>query len=581
VWRSIRVKLVLVYLLLILFALQLVGAYFVRTLNASLLRGETTSIEHQAQLLATLVAPSVASSVNPGTQDLSSLLSSFPQPLSGVVYILNDKGVVEATSAGAALVGQKRIDSIATQALVGKTKSVGVRLDPQSGNHVLAVAMPITYQHKFVGIVEDVVPIQNTYATVKQVTTIFYTTSAIVLIITVLLSIILSQAISRPVIEVTKQARGMADGDFSHRVEVRNQDELGDLGRAVNDLADHLEAALSENLRERERLHAVITYMGDGVITFDDIGVPVFANGAAYRLLPGGEAALAQAAQLLDVKKRIAAGREENFVHSLEDKLLHIHLTAIRRQGVINGYVAVIRDVTEQERLNEARRDFVANVSHELRTPLTSIKSYLEALEDGGLDEETKQSFLKVCAQETDRMVRITQDLLHLSGLEQRQSIFVERKIYVRDWLKDAVQRFQLPAKDQHVDMELECEGEPVIAGDRDLLDRLLDNLLSNALKYTPANGKITVFARTLEQEVEVLVHDTGMGIPETDLAHVFQRFYRVDKARSRRRGGTGLGLAIAREITERHHGDIRIESQLNEGTTVIVRLPRREEENQ
>jgi two-component system, OmpR family, sensor histidine kinase VicK len=567
-------------LLLILFALQLVGAYFVRTLNASLLRGETTSIEHQAQLLATLVAPSVASSVNPGTQNLSSLLSSFPQPLSGVVYILNDKGVVEATSAGAALVGQKRIDSIATQALVGKTKSVGVRLDPQSGNHVLAVALPITYQHKFVGIVEDVVPIQNTYATVKQVTTIFYTTSAMVLIITVLLSIILSRAISRPVIEVTKQARGMADGDFSHRVEVRNEDELGDLGRAVNELADHLEAALSENLRERERLHAVISYMGDGVITFDDIGAPVFANGAAYRLLPGGEAALAQAAQLLDVKERISAGREENFVHSLGDKLLHIHLTAIRRQGVINGYVAVIRDVTEQERLNEARRDFVANVSHELRTPLTSIKSYLEALEDGGLDEETKQSFLKVCAQETDRMVRITQDLLHLSGLEQRQSIFVERKIYVCDWLKDALQRFQLPAKDQHVDMALECEGGPVIAGDRDLLDRLLDNLLSNALKYTPADGKITVIARTLEQEVEVLVRDTGMGIPETDLAHVFQRFYRVDKARSRRRGGTGLGLAIAREITERHHGDIRIESRLNEGTTVIVRLPRRKEEN-
>ncbi len=285
-WRSISVKLVLIYLLLILFALELVGAYFVRTLNASLLRGETTSIEHQAQLLATLVAPSIA---NAGHDDgnLSSLLQSFPQPLSGTVYILNQKGVVEDTSAGTALVGQKRIDSIATQALVSRSRAVGVRIDPQTNDHVLAVATPITYQRQFVGLVEDVVPIQNTYNTVKQVTTIFYTTSAAVLVITVILSIILSRAITRPVIEVTKQARSMADGDFSHRVQVRNQDELGDLGHAVNDLADHLEAALSENARERDRLDAVITYMGDGVVTFDETGTPVFANGAAYRLLPG------------------------------------------------------------------------------------------------------------------------------------------------------------------------------------------------------------------------------------------------------------------------------------------------------
>lgn len=576
-WRSIRVKLVLIYLLLILFALQLVGAYFVRTLNASLLRGETTSTEHQAKLLATLVAPSVASAGS-DSGNLTSLLSSFPQPLSGTVYILNQKGVVEDTSAGSALIGQKRIDSIATQALVSKSKAVGIRIDPQTNDHVLAVALPITYQHRFVGLVEDVVPIQNTYATVKQVTAIFYTTSATVLIITVILSIILSRTISRPVIEVTKQARGMADGDFSHRVEVRNHDELGDLGRAVNDLADHLEAALSENARERDRLDAVITYMGDGVVTFDETGTPVFANGAAYRLLPGGEDALDEASEMLDIQARIRRGQEGNFVHSLNNQLMHVHLTAIRQQQTITGYVAVIRDVTEQERLNEERRDFVANVSHELRTPLTSIKSYLEALEDGNLDEETRQSFLEVCVKETDRMVRITQDLLQLSGLEQRQAIFMATNIDVARWLEAAEQRFVLAANDHHLTMTFKCHGHPALVGDRDLLDRLLDNLLSNALKYTPAGGHIDVSAQSLPGEVELRVADTGVGIPEAEVTNVFQRFYRVDKARSRRRGGTGLGLAIAREITERHHGDIKIESIINQGTTVIVRLPRREE---
>ncbi len=175
---------------------------------------------------------------------------------------------------------------------------------------------------------------------------------------------------------------------------------------------------------------------------------------------------------------------------------------------------------------------------------------------------------------------RITQDLLQLSGLEQRQAAFVETNIDVDSWLTAAEQRFALAANDRHLTLCFECVGEPVIVGDRDLLDRLLDNLLSNALKYTPAGGQVQISARPVASEVEIKVSDTGVGIPETELENVFQRFYRVDKARSRRRGGTGLGLAIAREITERHHGEIKIDSVVNEGTTVTVRLPRREEED-
>jgi two-component system sensor histidine kinase VicK len=585
-WRSIRVKFVIIYLLLMLFTLQLIGAYFVRTLNASLVRDQMRTVERQVSLLATIVKPELNSGGDhrPGYKpgDAGSLLASFPQPLGGAVYLLDDKGVVEDTSAGTALIGQKRIDSVATQALVGHKQVAAVRYDPVTDQHLLAVALPLFENHRFSGILEDVVSIQNTYTTMRQVTTIFYTGSALVLVFAALLGAILSRTITRPVLEVTRQARRMADGDFSRRVRIASDDELGQLGYTINDLADKLQAAISENLRERERLHAVITYMGDGVITFDPHLRPVFANEAALRHLPRGADDLPRAGRLLGIDERVLKGVREgwNGVRELGDAILHIHLTAIRRDGELDGYVAVVRDVTEQEQLYQKQRDFVANVSHELRTPLTSLKSYLEALADeAALDVQTREMFLKVCQQEADRMVRITQDLLQLSGLETRGIRYAERLIEADEWLAAAFRRFEMQAKQQGVALTLGKVADVQLKGDRDLLDRVLDNVIGNALKYTASGGRVEVTADVSEDQLLIRVRDTGIGIPSEDLPHVFERFYRVDKARSRRRGGTGLGLALAREIVERHGGYIGIDSRVGEGTTVWMRLPLAEED--
>ncbi|MCL6631754.1 MAG: cell wall metabolism sensor histidine kinase WalK [Alicyclobacillus herbarius] len=580
-WRSIRLKFVIIYLLLMLFTLQLIGAYFVRTLNASLVRGEMRSVQRQASLLAAIVKPELSvgprhNSDKPGT-DSTSLLSAFPQPQGGAVYLLNSKGVVEDTSAGSALVGQKRIDSVATQALVGHKSVSTVRYDPIAHQHVLAVAVPLFDGKRFIGILEDVVSIQNTYTTMRQVTTIFYTGSAFVLAFTALLGIALSRTISRPIQEVTRQTARMANGDFSRRVQVVSDDELGQLGHAVNDLAEKLQTALSENLRERERLRAIITYMGDGVLTFDSQLKPVFANDAALRCLPRGAEDVARAGQLLGLCREslTAPGGEWNWVRELDGALLHVHVTAIQRGDETDGYVAVIRDVTEQERLYQKQRDFVANVSHELRTPLTSIKSYLEALaEQDDLDAQTRRTFLAVCQQEAERMVRITHDLLQLSGLETRGIHYVEGWLDAAEWLTAACQRLEMQAKRQGVSLHLRPVPNVAFRGDRDLLDRVLDNIIGNALKYTAAGGVVLVSAAKQEDKLRVLVQDNGIGIPEADLPHVFERFYRVDKARSRRSGGTGLGLALAREIIDLHGGEIGIESELGRGTKVWLTLP-------
>lgn len=598
--RSIRLKLVTVYLLLILFALQLIGAYFVRSLNASLIRNDTQTVLSQAKLLATIAAPEVAAaggrpdasgqgtslgqqgaaganSLPPASAQsaFTSILSSFPQ-FNGTVYLLNASGVVEESSAGAALIGQKRTDSVATEALVSHKQAVAIRFDPISGQHLLVVVVPMFSQHKFLGVVENVVPIQNTYTTVRQVTTIFYTSSAVVLVLTAALGIILSRTITKPVLDVTKQARSMAAGDFSRRVVVQSDDEFGDLGNAVNDLTDKLEAALAENLRERERLRAIIKYMGEGIVVFDADFHATFSNDAALNLLRHQQLTENFAGLLgLHPNEERLAHRDFAFVREFEDTLLHVHVTAIDNDGQLEGYVAILRDVTEQEKLNQSQRDFVANVSHELRTPLTSVTSYLEALQDdAGEDPETRKKFLSVMEQETQRMVRLSQDLLQLSGLEQKNAVYSESEVNVQTWIREGIERFALQAKAQGVNLRVGPSVHAVVKGDRDLLDRLLDNLVSNALKYTAGGGQVVISTNLQGEEVQIRISDTGIGIPEEDLPHVFERFYRVDKGRSRRRGGTGLGLALAREITERHGGHISIQSKLEQGTVAIVNLP-------
>ncbi|WDM02898.1 HAMP domain-containing protein [Alicyclobacillus cycloheptanicus] len=567
------------YLLLIVFSLELIGAYFVRSLNNSLMQSETRTVESQAQLIATMAAPHMNQAKHPG-QSVTPILASLPQLVNGTAYILDRQGVVVATSVGQALIGQKRIDSIVTQAIVSHRTTAAIRVDPLSDQHLLQVAVPIDEQGKFVGIVEYVVPVQTIYDTVRQVTTIFYTVSLVALVLTAILTMILSRTITRPVVDVTEQARRMASGDLTQRLAVQSDDEFGALANAINHLADHWASAVAENEQEQERLQAIIKYMGDGVVVLDATLRPVLFNDAALRLFRDPDGDWMDPAQLGLSRETLGASPEGTYIRSVGDALLHVHVTAIRSEGSVDGYVALIRDVTEQERLNQAQRDFVANVSHELRTPLTSIKSYIEVLrERSDMDEGTRQQFLAVIDQETERMVRLTRDLLQLSGLSRTRPGGYRRGVVdVKAWLIAAIDRFQLQAEAQSVAIELDLLDAGTMPGDRDMLDRVLDNLLSNALKYTPAGGRIVLSARVKRNVLEVRVADTGVGIPPEDLPHVFERFYRVDKARSRRKGGSGLGLALVREITELHGGDIRLESRVDGGTTVILTFPLQED---
>jgi two-component system sensor histidine kinase VicK len=261
-----------------------------------------------------------------------------------------------------------------------------------------------------------------------------------------------------------------------------------------------------------------------------------------------------------------------------EQLSLRISFSPIHRRGHgVTGTIAVLQDVTEQEKLEISRREFVANVSHELRTPLTTIKSYLEALDDGAMeDPQLAGRFIGVTRNETERMIRLVNDLLHLSRLDSRQAVLVKERVNVTDLLENVSDRFSFQLLQRRIHIELTVGIDvPDIHVDRDQMDQVLDNLVSNAVKYTPEGGKIRIGARVLpNKQLEVSIRDNGIGIPKKDLTRIFERFYRVDKARSRNMGGTGLGLSIAREIIRAHGGTIRLDSEFNEGTTVTFTLP-------
>jgi two-component system sensor histidine kinase VicK len=351
-------------------------------------------------------------------------------------------------------------------------------------------------------------------------------------------------------------------------------------------MGKQLGQALHQIEEERHRLSLILAFMSDGVIASDPEGRILLMNQRARKLLGEPEEAEGTALDVLlapydlifskahETSKtiQINTNEGESFI-----RFIWSPLVSDAEQVVIGGIV-ILQDVTQQERLDRQRKEFVANVSHELRTPLATLKSYLEALEQGALTEpELGPKFLAVAHQETDRMSRLIHDLLQLSRMDADEAVLKRDRVDIGEVMEDVMDRFsfQIKKKKIHADLHADFAEEPIIIGDRDQIDQVMDNLLSNAIKYTPEDGKIEVTITTGPQNIEIRIADTGIGVPKEDLPRIFERFYRVDKARSRTMGGTGLGLAIASEIVRAHQGTIRVDSEWSVGTVVTVILPR------
>ncbi len=399
------------------------------------------------------------------------------------------------------------------------------------------------------------------------------------LAISVLLSFLLSKTITTPIEGLIRSAQEIAEGDFEGRLEVHSTDEIGTLSETFNDMAARLAQTMAEVRGERDKLDALFLYMTDGVCAFDRDRRVTQMNPAARRMLdcePDGlaYADLFEEPEWEELEKlKYPAYRETNIERG--GRSIELYLTPIGEESE-GGIMAVLHDVTEQAKLDATRREFVANVSHELRTPLTNVKSYTETLLDApDIDEETRRSFLTVILGEADRMTRIVSDLLTLSKFDYGAEELKPVRTQLRPLIERVVEAMRLEAeKHSHVMTVEFAEEPPEILCDEGRIEQVITNILSNAIKYTPDGGRIETVVRREEGFVCIQITDNGIGIPEDALKRLGERFYRVDKARSRAAGGSGLGLSIAREIVERHGGDLEIKSIYGQGTSVFIRLP-------
>ena len=600
-FQTIKFKIIIIYVLLILFALQLIGVYFVRTMERSFIDNFSDNLNKQAYLLAGFVEPLLSAGQQAATTEngnesyaeLNEIVNNLFNISDAEIQIIDANGIVLSTSlhSNSSRIGQKNTQAEVVSALQGIKDNESEIVD-SNGQRKKIVAQPVGDGTKVLGAVYIVASMEPLYNTMNRINQIFLSGTIIALVLTVFLGVILAHTITNPIKEITRRAKAMADGNFNQKVEIKGQDEIGQLGDAFNEMTNRLKEALSMNVEEREKLASILTNMNDGVIATDSQGSVILINRRARQMLRLDDAKARvermPISDILGIPEEQVARYMQGEEHmttmiigndEVDDPLtIRVVFTPLRRPNKgFTGMIAVLHDVTEQEKLEQARKEFVANVSHELRTPLTTIKSYLEALDEGAVDDPAlAHRFIGVIRNETERMIRLVSDLLQLSRLDSGKALIVREPVHVPDMLEEVADRFSFQLQQKQISIDIRVDpgvGEVMI--DRDQIDQVLDNLVSNSIKYTSEGGSIEIRARMSDKDwLEITIADNGIGIPKKDLHRIFDRFYRVDKARSRSMGGTGLGLSIAREIVKAHGGTITLESELNRGTRVTFALP-------
>lgn len=576
-------KLVLIMVLLVVCLMTITGAFLINSVNRFYLN------EFYAQMLNVFSKEpdfvrdlrTAKADETDGVTALDRMLVAKMGPLgvdgqSRNYYILDGKNA--RYLAGSDEEAGQKLEMTPNLYIAMNEKREGNESDPTA--QYMDLALPITR-----GGVDYILYIFDERSTVQELNTqifqLIMEALAFGLIISVLLSFLLSQTMVGPVRALTRGAKRVAEGDFDHEIRVTSHDEIGILTSAFNLMSDQLQTTLQEVEKERTKLSTLFLHMTDGVVAFDPKGEIIHANPAAEEML-GRSVPVGGAVSYDDLFGEIVPLQTLLTMESdcwdsemlRGDRSLLLLFAPFNREKQV-GVLVVVHDVTQQVKNETLRKEFVANVSHELRTPITNIRSYAETLSENlDLPPDMMGSFLGVILGESDRMTRIVQDLLTLSRFDSGYSEFCLTEFSFGDLLRDSYQAVFLEAqKHCHILRLVGEEPLPRVRADRERILQVVMNVLSNAIKYTPDGGEIIMQAGQTEQRVWLEVSDNGIGIPSDDRERIFERFYRVDKARSRESGGTGLGLSIAQEIISRHEGVLKLVEREGDGTTIRMEL--------
>lgn len=598
--QSIHFKIPMLFIFLLLVSLQIIGAYFIRQLETDLIDNFDNQMSLNVRFLENSLVPVIEDedqSETPAT--VQNILEDYIGGDFLEIQVVDAEGYILGTNdqTRQSVVGTKSTDRDVQQTLLLENDRKYQYVDEDRMDRVLKVVSPMfatTSPGEVIGVVIMESNIETVYSQISEIVKIFLNASLFAIVITIILAIIISQGISKPIAEMRTKTLAIAQGDYSGRIRIYGNDELGQLAETINDLSTKVKEAQETTESERQRLDSVLKHMSDGVIATDRRGKIIIVNNRAVDLLGLNreETVGKSIMKVLDLSKeftfrQLLETNEDLILHVDEgegkaDSILQGEFSVIQRDtGFISGVVCVLTDITEQEKVEQERRNFVSNVSHELRTPLTSVKSYTESLQDGAWkDPDIAPQFLQVISTETERMIRMITDLLNLSRMDQGKLQLEREYVSMNDLFSHILDRFDMVLqseayrnKNYKIQRDL-TQRTLWVDIDQDKVTQVIDNIMNNALKYSPDGGTITCRLMETHNSVVLSITDEGMGIPRKDLQHIFERFYRVDKARARSMGGTGLGLAISREVLMLHGGRIWATSVENKGSTFFISLP-------
>ncbi len=579
--KSLHTKLVFILILMILALMAVVGAFLISGVNHFYInefRQQMDKVFNDKRFVSDL---NQAAAAEDAPQQIASVLSGYAGRL-GIEGEQRMFYVLDGTT-GRYLNGS----SDTAEATYEQTPNVLHALTGQIGQDYsdasayIDVAVPVgSEQDKYVVQVRD--NEHRKKSLTRQLVMIVIEALLIGALISVVLSFFLSRTITQPIKKLTERAKRLSEGDFSVPDETTSRDEIGILTQRFNHMAGILQATIDAVGQERDKLTTLFLHMSDGVIAHDWDGKLLHVNPAAVQMLmlrkdsPNTYRQVFGSMVPMDELRQLKPPGFCRYDIERGEHRYDVLLAPFGEGGAEGGVMAVVHDTTEQQQLDDMRREFVANVSHELRTPLTNIKSYAETLSDAAdLPPEMVSHFSGVIVSEADRMTRIVQDLLTLSRIDYGKMEWKPGPFDCCEAAQRICQAMQMQAKQYNLTLQLKYPSQmPKIIGDKERLEQVLVNIIGNAFKYTPSGGTVNVELHVDGAYIATVVSDNGIGIPAADLPRIFERFYRVDKARARESGGTGLGLSIAKEIVERHGGIIDVASKVDVGTVVTIKLP-------
>lgn len=599
-FNSIKWRFILVYFLLVFIAMVIVGMFIIGKLKIQQIDNITDNMEKHIETIIESSSYFLEDDWLSVQEEIQQALNEWRPGSNQVLYVIYNYNEIPTIIASTS----KQIDRIVEQnALSSKlldptlivrayedrkkaSDNVEEANEKTSANHI---AYPVlTDVGKVKGVIYMTSDLQDVYTTVNESKKILTNATVIALLVTVLLGYLIASSITEPIRDVTKKAEEMAMGNFDQFVEIKSEDEIGQLASMFNHLTLKLKDTIQEIDLERSKLDTIFSYMAEGVLAIDTNGYIIHANPISMEILKIKEEDLSlydpmskiiyplESINLKDINYNDEDTLEGDETLEIDQQVYKVKYAPFKNEkNNIGGLIIVFQNMTNEHKLDNMRKEFVANVSHELKTPITTIKSYTETLMDTKVEEEINKKFLTVINNECDRMSRLVRDLLQLSNLDYKKVNWKKEEVSVNKLLNEILLKLEFAFKEKEHDLVVDIEDElPNIVIDKDGIEQVILNIISNAIKYTESKGKIEVVSKCFNGFVNIIINDNGIGIPDEDQKRIFERFYRVEKGRSRDLGGTGLGLSIAKQIIEAHNGEILLKSYFNVGTTVEIKIP-------